>query len=509
MSARDFVHLHTHSHYSLLEAVPKIPELVAAAKADGQKAMALTDNGNMYGTIEFYKECKEQGIKPIIGVDFFVAPRTRHDKEHKTDDGEARLVVLAKNKTGYQNLIMLVSKSFLEGFHHRPRIDRELIEQYRDGLIAILPSHGGEVAYALRHKLRERAEETIEWYKKIYGKDCYAEITQHQEISEHSDRMKSIIDFARRHTVPLVATHDIYYLKSDEGLACDLVNKIRTASVLDRENDEYRTTDFSFLSRERLIADFSDIPEAVQNSVKIADECDLKLNLGTWVFPEFPIPKGSTADKELLALAEAGFKERGVPETPENKDRVTYELSVIGAKGYAPYFLVVADLLRYAREKKIFTNTRGSAAGSLVSYLSGITTVNPLEYQLPFERFLNPERPSPPDIDMDLADNRRDELIDYVRHKYGEDHVAQIGTFGTMMARAAVRDVSRALGFSYNIGDTIAKLIPFGKQGFPVTIQGALKDVPELQAAYDRDAAVREILELAQKIEGNARHVGV
>lgn len=509
MSVRDFVHLHTHSHYSLLEAVPKIPDLVAAAKADGQKAIALTDNGNMYGAIDFYKECKAEGIKPIIGVDFFVAPRTRHDKEHKTDDGEARLVLLARNKQGYQNLITMVSKSYLEGFHNRPRIDRELIEKYKDGLIAILPSHGGEVAYALRHKLRERAEETIEWYKKIYGKYCYSEITQHQEIAEHSDRMKNIIDFARKHSVPLVATHDIYYLKNDEGLAADLVNKIRTASVLNRENDEYRTTDFSFLSRERIAKDFVDFPEAVENSVKIAEICDLELNLGTWVFPAFPIPEGSTADEELRTMAEAGFKLRHMEETLENKKRVEYELSVIGSKGYSPYFLVVADLLRYAREKKIFTNTRGSAAGSLVSYLSGITNVNPIEYQLPFERFLNPERPSPPDIDMDLADNRRDVLIDYVRQKYGDDHVAQIGTFGTMMARAAVRDVSRALGYSYSIGDAIAKLIPFGKQGFPVTIKSALDEVPELATAYKNDAAVREILDLAQKIEGNARHVGV
>ncbi len=507
---KDFVHLHTHSHYSLLEAVPKIPDLIAAAKADGQKAIALTDNGNMYGAIEFYKECKKEGIKPIIGVDFFVAPRTRHDKEHKTDDGESRLILLAKNKTGYQNLIVLVSRSYTEGFHNnRPRIDRELIEKYRGGLIAILPSHGGEVAYALRHKLKERSEETMDWYKKTFGKDLYCEITSHQEIAQHEDRMKDIIAFARKHQVPLVATHDIYYLKSDDGLAADLVNKIRAGSVLDRDNDEYRTTDFSFLPRERIFEDFTDFPEAVENSVKIADQCDLQLELGKWFFPNFPIPAGTTHDQLLRDATYAGFERRGMEQSPEIMERVEYELSVISQKGYSPYFLVVSDLLRYGREAGIFTNTRGSAAGSLVSYLTGITTVDPLYYQLPFERFLNPERPSPPDIDMDLADNKRDVMIDYVRRKYGDDHVAQIGTFGTMMARAAVRDVSRALGYSYGTGDVIAKLIPFGKQGFPVTIESAMNEVPELKEAYNKDAAAREILDLAQKIEGNARHVGV
>jgi DNA polymerase III subunit alpha len=506
---KDFVHLNTHSHYSLLEAVPKIPDLVAAAKADGQKAIALTDNGNMYGAIEFYKECKKEGIKPIIGVDFFVAPRTRHDKEHKTDDGESRLVLLAKNKAGYQNLIKLVSLSFTEGFYNRPRIDRELIEKHRGGLIAILPSHGGEVAYALRHKLKERAEETIEWYKKTYGKDLFCEITQHQEIAEHSDRMKNIIDFARKRAVPLVATHDIYYLKSDDGLAADLVNKIRTGGTLDRESEEYRTTDFSFLTREKVVEDFADMPEAIDNSVKIADQCELELTLGKAIFPTYPIPPGTTDNAMLRELAVAGIPERGMEDTPELRARMDYELSIIEKKGYASYFLIVGDLLKYAREKGILTNTRGSAAGSLVSYLCGITTVDPILFQMPFERFLNPERPSAPDIDMDIADDRRDELIEYATKKYGNDHVVQIGTFGTMMARAAVRDVARAAGFSYSTGDVIAKLIPFGKQGFPVTIQGALEEVPELQTAYKSDAAAREILDLAQKIEGNARHVGV
>ncbi|MBI5457443.1 DNA polymerase III subunit alpha [Candidatus Kaiserbacteria bacterium] len=508
MSAREFVHLHTHSHYSLLEALPKIPELVAAAAKDGQTALALTDNGNLYGAIDFYKECKDNSVKPIIGVDFYVAPRTRAQKEHRIDEHTSRLVLLAKNETGYRNLMQLVSRSHLEGFYYRPRIDRELIEAHREGLVAILPSFGGEHAKHLREHNAGKARECVDWHKKIYGDDLFLEITRHPEIDGHEGQMQEIISLARGAGVPLVAAHDTYYLKKEDALARELVRKIRSAGVLNRDFEQ-GAPDFSFMPRAQMEESFKDIPEALENSARIAERCELELKLGLWVFPDFPIPAGSSANDELRALAQAGFKERGVAETSENKERVGYELSIIGSKGYSPYFLVVADLLRHAREKGILTNTRGSAAGSLVSYLSGITTVNPIEYQLPFERFLNPERPSPPDIDMDLADNRRDELIAYVREKYGEEKVAQIGTFGTMMARAAVRDVSRALGHPYSLGDTIAKLIPFGKQGFPVTIAGALEEVPELAQLYKKDADAREVLDLAQKVEGNARHVGV
>ncbi len=506
--SRDFVHLHTHSHYSLLEAIPKIPELVRAAKIDDQEALALTDNGNLYGAIDFYKECKENGIKPIIGVDFFVAPRTRRDKEHRVDDHTYRLVLLAKNEAGYRNLLQLVSASHLEGFHIRPRIDHELMEVHKDGLIAILPSFGGEHIQPIKDNVVERAKETLDTYRRIYADNLFVEITRHPEIDGHEKAMKALVVIAHEMKIPLVAAHDTYYLTREDALARELVNNIRTASVLNRDVEQ-GAHDFSFISKARAGELFSDVPEAVENAARIAESCNLELNLGRWVFPEFPIPEGSSADQELRILAEKGFAERGVQKSKENVERVDYELSIIGSKGYTPYFLVVADLLRHAREEKILTNTRGSAAGSLVSYLSGITTVNPIEYQLPFERFLNPERPSPPDIDMDLADDKRDKLIAYVRNKYGEDKVAQIGTFGTMMARAAVRDVARALGHSYGLGDRIAKLIPFGKQGFPVTIVGALKETPELADMYKNDADARELLDLAQKIEGNARHVGV
>ncbi|MEK7093088.1 MAG: DNA polymerase III subunit alpha, partial [Patescibacteria group bacterium] len=403
----------------------------------------------------------------------------------------------------------LVSASYLEGFYVRPRIDRELIEKYHDGLVAILPSHAGEPAYALRHAQPDRASQALEWYKKLFGADCYVEITRHPEIADHEQEMQALIKLARARGVPLVAAHDVYYLQRDDALASDLVNKIRTASVLDREDGSYQMKDFSFLPQARMKELFKDIPEALENAGKIAEECTLKLTLGKAIFPTFPIPEGSTGDKELRTLAERGIPLRELLDTAELRARIDYELEIIKNKGYASYFLIVADLLRHAREVGIFTNTRGSAAGSLVSYLCGITTVDPIAFNMPFERFLNPERPSAPDIDMDIDAFRRDELIEYARAKYGTDLVVQIGTFGTMMARAAVRDVARALGHSYGLGATIAKLIPFGKQGFPVTIAGALEETPELSELYKRDPDAHEILDLAQKLEGNARHVGV
>ena len=504
----NFVHLHVHSHYSLLEALPKISELIAAAKGDGQTALALTDNGNMYGAIEFYKECLEADLKPIIGVDFFVAPRTRHDKEHRTDEHPFRLVLLAKNNTGYHNLIHLVTASYIEGFFDRPRIDRELLEKYKDGLICILPAGAGEGARAIESSDTKRAKESLAWHKKIFGEDLYLEVTVHPELDGHSAKIKKIVELSASEKVPLVATQDVYYMNKDDAVARELVVKIKNGGTLDREQIE-NTGDFSFTTREEMGRFFENIPEAIENSVKIAAACSLTLALGKAIFPSFPIPKGTNDNAELRQLAEKGIAERGMKDTPELRTRMDYELSIIEKKGYASYFLIVGDLLGHAREVGIITNTRGSAAGSLVSYLCGITTVDPIAFQMPFERFLNPERPSAPDIDMDIADNRRDELIEYARQKYGNDRVIQIGTFGTMLARAAVRDVSRALGHSYGTGDALAKMIPFGKQGFPVTIESSLESVPELMTAYKKDPVAREIIDLAKKIEGNARHVGV
>lgn len=474
--AHPFTHLHTHSHYSLLQALPQIPVLVKAAKADGQSALALTDTSNLYGAIDFYKTCQKEGVKPIIGVDAYIAARTRHDKEHSTDSRSARLVLLAKDETGYRNLVQLVTKSNLEGFYYTPRIDRELLEQHKEGLIAIIPSFAGETARALKERDTNRAHEALQWYHDTFGEDCYQEITMHPEIEGHQELQEALIALAREMKVPLLAAHDTYYMHPDDALARELVMKIRTGERLDREHG-VGSGDFSFIDSARANELFKDLPEALENTQKVADACNLQLELGAAIFPYYPIPEGTTHDAELRAMAERGLAERNL-DTPERRARMDYELGIIATKGYSSYFLVVADLLAYATASGIYTNTRGSAAGSFVSFLCGITTVDPIDFRMPFERFLNPERPSAPDIDMDIADNRRDDLINYARQKYGDEHVAQLGTFGTMLARAAVRDVARALGHSYATGDLIAKMIPPPKQGFPVTIESALKDVP-------------------------------
>lgn len=507
MSA-NFIHLHVHSHFSLLNALPKIPELVAAAKNDGQTALALTDDGNLYGAIEFYKECTKEGIKPIVGVDFFVAPRTRHDKEHRIDNYTSRLVLLAKNKAGYDNLVKLVTHSYIEGFYYRPRIDEELIEQHKEHLVAILPSFSSPISKALQDDDVEKASSTLAWYKNIFGDSLYLEITHHPEIANHSELQEKIISLAEENNVPLVAAQDVYYMKKEDNLARELARRIQSGTTLAGDEAD-RPDDFSFITQQTAQKYFKKHPEALENSVAIAEQCNLELTLGEWIFPEFPKEEGKTYDEMLVEAIEEGLEMRGLEKTPEIQARIEHELKIIGDKGFAPYFLAVSDLLLHAREEGIYTNTRGSAAGSLVSYLTGITNVNPLDFNLPFERFLNPERPSAPDIDMDLADNRRDDLINYAREKYGSDHVAQIGTFGTMMARAVVRDVARALGHSYNVGDRIAKLIPFGAQGFPMTIDRAIEMEPELKTAYQEDYDTREIIDLAKKLEGNARHIGV
>jgi len=471
-------------------------------------ALALTDNSNLYGAISFYKTCKDAGIKPIIGIDAYVAVRTRHDKEARVDNRWSRLVLLAKNEKGYKNLIKLVTLSHLEGFYYKPRIDHELIHDHQEGLIAIIPSFSGETSIAFKSNDEEKAKEKLAWYKKIFGDDVYLEITHHPEIEGHQDMMKQVVSLSKEGGVPLVAAHDVYYLKKEDRVARETMIKIQTGSVLSLR-EENTKEDFSFISEEQAKKYFKDYPEALENTTKIANQCNLELELGTWVFPQIEKGGYETYDEALRALAEGGIERRGLEKTKELTERLEYELDIIKTKGYAPYFLVVADLLNFAHRKNILTTIRGSVAGSLVTYLSNITNVNPLAYKLPFERFLNPERPSAPDIDMDYADNRRDEVIQYAKDKYGENNVAQIGTFGTMMARGVVRDVARALGHPYSLGDTIAKMIPFGSQGFPMTIDTAFDMAPELKAFYKKEKEVKEVIDLAKKIEGRARHMGV
>lgn len=504
--ASRFIHLHTHSHYSFLQALPKVEELVEKAKQEGMDALALTDGGNMHGAIEFYKAATAAGIKPILGVDAYLAPRSRLEKDKNLDAKRSRIVLLAENNTGYKNLLALVTKSWTEGFYERPRMDKELLHEHHDGIIALIPSFAGDVAQLLRAGDKNGAAAALAEFKNIFSEgNVFLEITHHPKVAGHEALMQKIITLARENDVPLVAQHDVYYLEPDDRAPTEIMRRIQQGSH-GRNEDE----DFSFISEATAEKLFADTPEAVMNSRHIADRCNLSFDLGKWTFPFVPVSPGfSSHDEELRAKAYAGIATRELEETKEVTDRIEYELQIIIGKGFAVYYLIVADLLRFAKSAGIFTTTRGSAAGSLVAYLVGITNVNPLFYKLPFERFLNPERPKAPDIDMDMADNRRDDMIAYAKQKYGEDRVAQIGTFGTMMARAAVRDVARALGHSYTTGDRIAKLIPMGSQGFPMTIDHALELEPDLKASYDEDDDTREIIDLAKRIEGCVRHVGV
>ncbi len=506
----DFIHLHSHSHYSLLNALPKIPELVDKAKEYGMPALALTDNGNLYGAIPFYKACTGAGIKPIIGLDAYLATRTRFDKQSGIDNSWHRLVLLSKNMDGYKNLLKLVTQSQLEGFYYKPRIDYELLENHNQGLIAIIPSFSGDIVSALKKGDLKEAKDKLKWYKDVFGQDnIFLEITHHPEINGHTEAMTQVKKFAEETKTSLVATGDFYYLKPEDKKVRDVLNAIQTNRTIYELSGMDSDEDFSFISPTQAKKYFKDTPEAIENTKKIADLCNLELDLGKWVFPQLDVGNGKSHDEALKELTYQGIEKRGMERSEKVIERIEYELKIIKNKGYSIYFLIVSDLLRYAHEKGIFSTIRGSVAGSLVTYLTDITKIDPLKYKLPFERFLNPERPSAPDIDMDFADNRRDEVIQYAREKYGVDKVAQIGTFGTMMARGSVRDVARALGHSYNLGDRIAKQIPMGAQGFPMTIDRAMDEVSELRDMYKKESDAKEIVDMARKIEGCARHISV
>lgn len=505
--ASRFIHLHTHSHYSFLQALPKIEELVEKAKKEGMDALALTDTGNMHGAIEFYKAAKAAGIKPILGIDAYLAPRSLHDKDQNMDAKHSCVVLLAETNKGYKNLLSLVTTSWTEGFFDRPRMDKKVLSKHSEGVILILPSFASDISQLLRAGDSAGAAAALAEFKSIFGeKNVFLEITHHPLVKGHAELMQKVIALGRESGTPLVAQNDVYYLELEDREATEILRRIHHHGERGRNESE----DFSFINEAKALEFFKDYPDAIDATRAIAERCTVSFELGKWTFPSVPVSAGFTShDEELRSKAYAGIATRGLEKTKEVTDRIEYELTIIINKGFAVYYLIVADLLGFARGAGILTTTRGSAAGSIVAYLIGITNVDPLFYKLPFERFLNPERPKAPDIDMDMADNRRDEMIAYTKRKYGEDHVAQIGTFGTMMARAAVRDVARALGYSYNTGDRIAKLIPIGSQGFPMTIDHALELEPDLKALYDGDDEAREIMDIGKRIEGSVRHVGV
>ncbi len=420
------------------------------------------------------------------------------------------MILLAKNLQGYKNLIRLVTKANLEGYYYKPRMDKEILREFHEGIIALSGCMGGELSQTLLKRNYEKADEIIKESQDIFGKENYfIEIQSHPSIEKDKELRDELVKIAKKHGIPTVATQDSHYPCQDDHEAHHTLLAINTQSD-NNAGLEFSKDDFSLIDEKTALEYFKDVPESVGNTMLVADLCeDYEIELGVAYFPEFPLPPGITADEKLRELAYAGFAFRETDQSKEYVDRLEYELSVIKQKGYAGYFLVVGDLLKFARENGILTNIRGSVAGSLTTFLIGITNVDPLIYKLPFERFLNPERPSLPDIDMDYADNRRGEMIEYAKHKYGEDHVAQIGTFGTMMAKGSVRDVARALGFPYAIGDRLSTMIPMGSQGFPMTIKHAMEMVPELAKAYKEEPDTKKIIDLALKLEGCVRHVSV
>jgi DNA polymerase-3 subunit alpha len=514
LSMSKFVHLHVHSHYSLLDGLAKVPEIVARAKEFNMDAIALTDHGVLYGAVEFYKAAKKAGIKPILGVETYVAPRDRFSKEG--NERYYHLLLLAENNTGWKNIIKLVTKAHLEGFYYRPRIDKDLLREYHEGVIAMSACLGGEIDQALLAGRFEDAVAIAREYEDIFGKGNYfLEIQKHPHIPDSEKIEPEILRLSRETGIPLVATQDSHYIHSEDAEYHDVLLAVQTGNRLaDDDRMSMKEEDFSVLSPEAMAEKFSFAPDAIARTAEIAARCNVELDLGKVLLPEFPKPDGKTANAYLRELIEERLPARFPQSTEANevRDRLEYEIGVIEKTGFADYFLIVQDLIQWAKTHGIAVGPgRGSAAGSLISYVLGITEINPLTYNLLFERFLNPERIQMPDIDIDFSDVRRDEVLAYAREKYGEDRVARIITFGTMAARAAIRDAGRAMGYAYAFCDQIAKLIPFNptqgmKEGW---LDQCLKDVVELKNLYDTNADAKKLIDTARHLEGVARHASV
>ncbi|MBI4058027.1 DNA polymerase III subunit alpha [Candidatus Microgenomates bacterium] len=505
----DFVNLHTHTEYSLLDGLARINKLIERVKEYGMRAIAITDHGALYGAIPFYFACINSGVKPIIGVETYVARRSRLDKQVSLDSDQNHLTLLAKNKIGYHNLINLVTKAHLEGYYYKPRVDWELLEEHREGVIVLSGCLNGELPELLLSGREAEALKKAKKYLEVFEKNFYLELQRHPNIPDQEKANQSLLTLSRKLGIPIVATGDIHYINKNEAEAQDALLAIQTQKkIVDKDRlSMIDSPDFYLKHPEEMRELFAEIPEAVENSVKIESEIETEIETGQWILPRYPLPEGKTAEEHLKDLVKERVHLRYPKVTPELQNRIDYELDIVNKKGFATYFLIVQDFVNWAKQQGIRVGPgRGSVGGSIVSYILRITAIDPIEHNLPFERFLNPGRPTPPDIDLDFADDRRDEVIAYVTEKYGKDRVAQIITFGRMEARMAVRDIARVLGYPYATGDRISKLIPLGSQGFHMTVDRALEVSPELSEIYKNEEDAKKILNLARQIEGVVRH---
>ena len=508
MKPSDFVHLHCHSTYSLLEALPSPEEIAERAKELGQSAAGIGDKGFGYGLVEFYKACKAHSIKPVLGIEVFVAARTRNDKESGVDTKRSPLYLIAENNEGYENLLELITKAAVEGMYYKPRVDKELLKQYGKGLIALSGSISGAIPQAALAEDAERLKALVEEYRGYFGKDnVYFELMDLPSVPGQSEANQQLIHWGKELGVPVVATCNAHYCRPGDAEAHDVLLCIqKNAQVGDPSRFSMRDTDYSMRPFEEMEKAFAHAPEALSNTRVIADRCNIELQFSSYHIPRFPVPKGTTEAKELRRLTEEGFAKKYPKPTKEHQERMDYELKIIEQVGFAGYFLIVADFVNEAKRREITVGPgRGSAAGSMVSYCLGITGLDPIEHGLLFERFLNPERITMPDVDIDFADTRRDEVLEYVRQKYGQDRVVQICTFGTLAARAAVKDVGRAYGVPFLEMNALVKLIP-DRPG--TTLEEAL-NTHELKSIYQENEIYRRIFDAAKKLEGKARHVSV
>jgi len=503
-----FVHLHNHSHYSLLDGAMKVENMIAAAQKARMPALALTDHGNLFGAVEFYMKATAKGIKPIVGCEVYVARESRHRRREEGLHSERshHLILLARDRRGYQNLLKLCSLGYLEGFYYRPRIDKEILAEYGEGLLGLSACLRGEIASSVLSGRMDDACRTAEWFRDLFGPDgFYLEIQDHG-MEEDRDAVRGILEVSRKTGIPVVATNDCHYLDREHARAQDILVCIQTGKDLsDPGRLRLATEEFYFKTPEEMAVLFAEVPEAIRNTIEVAEKCNLEIELGKILLPDFPLPEEYTsADEYMEILARKGLEERYERLTPEIEERFRAEVAMIGQMGFASYFLIIRDLIEAAREKGIPVGPgRGSAAGCLIAYSLGITELDPLEHDLLFERFLNPERIGMPDIDIDFCFERRGEVLEYAVQRYGQDNVCQIITFGTMAARAAIRDVGRVLGLAYAEVDRIAKLVP---TDLGITLQAALDKNPELADLAESDPRVKELIGHAKTLEGLARH---